>query len=93
MVRYVGFSNWPAWMSAKAVTLQRERRMARFVSAQMYYFLLARDLEYEVVPFLKDVQVDLMVWSPLTGGFLSGKYTRESLSDAENRLSGFDVLP
>jgi aryl-alcohol dehydrogenase-like predicted oxidoreductase len=93
MVRYVGYSNWPAWTSAKAVAIQRERGWARFVSAQMYYSLVGRDLEHEIVPFMKDAGVGLMVWSPLAGGFLSGKYTRESLKDKDNRLSGFDFLP
>jgi aryl-alcohol dehydrogenase-like predicted oxidoreductase len=93
MVRYVGYSNWPAWASAKAVAIQRERGWARFVSAQMYYSLVGRDLEHEIVPFMNDAGVGLMVWSPLAGGFLSGKYTRESLKDKDNRLSGFDFLP
>ena len=93
MVRYVGYSNWPAWTSAKAVAIQRERGWARFVSAQMYYSLVGRDLEHEIIPFLRDAGVGLMVWSPLAGGFLSGKYTRESLKDKDNRLSGFDFLP
>ena len=93
MVRYAGYSNWPAWASAKAVQMQRERGWARFVSAQMYYSLVGRDLEHEVVPFMRDAGVGLMVWSPLAGGFLSGKYTRESLKDKDNRLSGFDFLP
>ena len=93
MVRYVGYSNWPAWMSAQAVAIQRERGWARFVSAQMYYSLVGRDLEHEIVPFLRDAGVGLLVWSPLASGFLSGKYTRESLKDKDNRLSGFDFLP
>jgi aryl-alcohol dehydrogenase-like predicted oxidoreductase len=93
MVRYVGYSNWPAWMSAEAVATQRARGWARFVSAQMYYSLVARDVEHEIVPFLRSSGVGLMVWSPLSGGFLSGKYTRENLEDRENRLSGFDILP
>jgi aryl-alcohol dehydrogenase-like predicted oxidoreductase len=93
MVRYVGYSNWPAWMSSKAVAIQRERGWARFTSAQMYYSLVGRDLEHEIVPCLRDAGVGLMVWSPLASGFLSGKYTRESLKDKDNRLSGFDFLP
>jgi aryl-alcohol dehydrogenase-like predicted oxidoreductase len=93
MVRYIGYSNWTAWQAAKAVTMQRERRMAQFCSAQMYYSLVGRDLEHEVLPFLRSEGLGLMVWSPLAGGFLSGKYTPETLQDKENRLSGFDFIP
>jgi aryl-alcohol dehydrogenase-like predicted oxidoreductase len=92
-VRYIGFSNWPAWMAAKAVQMQKERGWARFISAQMYYSLVGRDLEHEVVPMMQDAGIGLMVWSPLASGFLSGKYTRENLQDESNRLSGFDFIP
>ena len=91
--RYIGCSNWPAWMMAKAVQMQKDRGWARFISAQMHYSLLGRDIEHEVVPMLRDAGAGLMVWSPLAGGFLSGKYTRENLKAEENRLSGFDVMP
>jgi aryl-alcohol dehydrogenase-like predicted oxidoreductase len=93
MVRYVGFSNWAAWQAAKAVGLQRQHDWARFRAAQMYYSLVGRDLEHEVLPFAIDAGIGTMIWSPLAGGFLTGKYTRESLRDADNRLSGFDFLP
>lgn len=92
-VRYVGYSNWSAWQAAKAVGLQERHGWARFVSAQMYYSLVGRDLEHEVLPFTQDAGIGTMIWSPLAGGFLSGKYTRESLKDQSNRLSGFDFLP
>ncbi|EYF03652.1 aldo/keto reductase [Chondromyces apiculatus] len=92
LVRYVGYSNWAAWQSAKAVGLQERHGQARFVAAQMYYSLVCRDLEHEVLPFAQDAGIGTMIWSPLAGGFLSGKYTRENLKDADNRLSGFDVL-
>jgi aryl-alcohol dehydrogenase-like predicted oxidoreductase len=92
-VRYIGYSNWPAWMTAKAAAIQNERGLARFVSAQMYYSLVGRDLEHEIVPMMNDAGIGLMVWSPLASGFLSGKYTRDNLKDADNRLSGFDFLP
>lgn len=91
--RYIGCSNWTAWMMAKAVQMQKDRGWARFISAQMYYSLIGRDLEHDVVPMIRDANVGLMAWSPLAGGFLSGKYTRENLTAPENRLSGFDVLP
>jgi aryl-alcohol dehydrogenase-like predicted oxidoreductase len=92
-VRYVGYSNWAAWQAAKAVGLQEKHGWARFTSAQMYYSLVGRDLEHEVLPFVQDAGIGTMIWSPLAGGFLSGKYTRENLKDQDNRLSGFDFLP
>lgn len=92
-VRYVGFSNWPAWRAATAVQLQRARGWARFCNGQMYYSLLGRDVEQDVVPFMEYAGVGMTVWSPLAGGFLSGKYTRENLKGGDNRLSGFDFLP
>jgi len=91
-VRYLGFSNWPAWQAAIALTMQKERGWAQFTSGQMYYSLLCRDIEHEFVPFLRATGSGLTVWSPLAMGFLSGKYTRENLTDKENRLSGFDLL-
>jgi aryl-alcohol dehydrogenase-like predicted oxidoreductase len=92
-VRYIGYSNWPAWYSAKAVGLQREHGWARFVAAEVYYSLLGRDLEHEVVPFAEDAGIGIMVWSPLAGGFLTGKYTREDPTGDSGRLSGFNVIP
>jgi aryl-alcohol dehydrogenase-like predicted oxidoreductase len=92
-VRYVGFSNWSAYQAARAVGLQERHGWARFTAAQMYYSLVGRDLEHEVLPFVREAGIGTMIWSPLAGGFLSGKYTRESLKDADNRLSGFDFLP
>lgn len=92
-VRYVGFSNWAAWQAAKAVGIQERHGWARFVGAQMYYSLVGRDIEHEVLPFAEDAGIGTMIWSPLAGGFLSGKYTRENLTAPENRLSGFDLLP
>lgn len=92
-VRYIGYSNWPAWMAAQAVQLQRERQWATFINGQMYYSLVCRDLEHDTIPFMKNNGVGLTLWSPLAGGFLSGKYTRNNLSNPKNRLSGFDILP
>ncbi|QYR21864.1 aldo/keto reductase [Paenibacillus sp. sptzw28] len=91
--RYIGYSNWPAWMAAQAVQIQHERRWATFINGQMYYSLVGRDIEHDTVPFMNNCGVGLTVWSPLAGGFLSGKYTRDNLSDPNNRLSGFDFLP
>lgn len=93
MVRYLGFSNWPAWLAAKAIGLQREHGWAQFRAAEMYYSLVGRDLEHEIVPFAQDAGVGITVWSPLAGGFLSGKYTRKNPGGDGGRLTGFDFIP
>src|SRR5262245_58853830 len=92
-VRYVGFSNWQAWLAAKTVGLQRERGWARFKAAELYYSLVGRDLEHELAPFVQDAGIGVFVWSPLAGGFLTGKYTRENPKGDGGRLTSFDVLP
>ncbi len=92
-VRYLGFSNWPAWRAATALQMQKERGWARFTSAQMYYSLVGREVEHEIVQFLRAAALGMTVWSPLAGGFLTGKYTRENLQESGNRLAGFDFLP
>jgi aryl-alcohol dehydrogenase-like predicted oxidoreductase len=93
MVRYIGFSNWPTWLAAKAVGLQRAHNWTQFRAAEMYYSLVGRDLEHEMVPFVQDAGIGVMVWSPLAGGFLSGKYTRENPGGNGGRLTGFDLIP
>jgi aryl-alcohol dehydrogenase-like predicted oxidoreductase len=92
-VRYIGFSNWPAWLAAKAVGIQRHNAWAQFRAAEMYYSLLGRDLEHDVVPMAEDAGIGLMIWSPLAGGFLSGKYSRENPQGDGGRLNSFDFIP
>ena len=92
-VRYLGFSNWSAWKTAAALEIQRREGWAPFTHGQMYYSLLGRDLERDVLPMMQRYGLGLTVWSPLAGGFLSGKYTPESLSDPDKRYGGFDILP
>lgn len=92
-VRYLGFSNWSAWRAAAALELQKANGLAPFTHGQMNYSLLGRDVERDVLPMMQRYQLGLTVWSPLASGFLSGKYTRENLSDPANRFSGFDILP
>jgi len=92
-VRYLGFSNWSAWRVAAALEIQRANGLASFSHGQMYYSLLGRDIERDVVPLARRYGLGLTAWSPLAGGFLSGKYTRESLKDSDNRIAGFDFLP
>ena len=74
MVRYIGVSNWQAWRMAKALGVSEARGYARFDTVQAYYSIAGRDLEREVIPFLLEEKLGLMVWSPLAGGLLSGKY-------------------
>ncbi len=92
-VRYLGFSNWSAWKAAAALEMQRARGLAPFTHGQMYYSLLGRDVERDIIPMMRRYGLGLTVWSPLASGFLSGKYTRQTLSDPDNRISGFDLLP
>ena len=92
-VRYIGFSNWNAWRAAKAVGLQRQNGWAQFRAAEMYYSLVGRDIDHDVVPFLEDAGIGVLAWSPLAGGLLSGKYTRQNPKGDGGRLTGFDFLP
>ena len=92
-VRYVGVSNWAAWQIVKALGIAEREGLARFESLQAYYTLAGRDLEREIVPMLRAEQVGLMVWSPLAGGLLSGKYTREDDKPDGSRRAAFDFPP
>jgi aryl-alcohol dehydrogenase-like predicted oxidoreductase len=92
-VRYVGCSNLAAWHLAKANGLAARQGWERFESLQAYYTIAGRDLEREIVPLLKDEQMGLMVWSPLAGGLLSGKFTRDGQGPAGTRRASFDFPP
>ncbi|HWR16873.1 MAG TPA: aldo/keto reductase [Terriglobales bacterium] len=92
-VRYLGFSNWSAWKAAAALEIQKAHGLAPFTHGQMYYSLLGRDVERDVIPMMRRYGLGLTVWSPLASGFLSGKYTPETLADPNHRYSGFDILP
>jgi aryl-alcohol dehydrogenase-like predicted oxidoreductase len=92
-VRYIGFSNWPSWKAALALGLQRQHGWAQFKAAEMYYSLVGRDIEHEIVPLAQQSGIGLLIWSPLAGGFLSGKYSRENPQGDGGRLTGFDILP
>jgi aryl-alcohol dehydrogenase-like predicted oxidoreductase len=92
-VRYLGFSNWSAWKVAAAMEIQRANGLAPFTHGQMHYSLLGRDVERDVIPMMKRYGLGMTIWSPLASGFLSGKYTRENLSNPDNRYSGFDIMP
>ncbi len=91
-VRYIGCSNLAAWQIMKALGISGKEHLSKFVSLQAYYTIAGRDLEREIVPLLNDQKLGLMVWSPLAGGFLSGKYTRNSNAE-EGRRVNFDFPP
>jgi aryl-alcohol dehydrogenase-like predicted oxidoreductase len=90
--RYIGLCNFAAWQIAKALGVSEGHGLARFESAQMYYSIAGRDLEREVVPLAKEEGLAILPWSPLAGGFLSGKFTRDSAPDGARR-SSFDFPP
>jgi aryl-alcohol dehydrogenase-like predicted oxidoreductase len=92
-VRYIGCSNLAAWHIMKALGISAQQHLAKFVSLQAYYTIAGRDLEREIVPLLLDQKMGLMVWSPLAGGFLSGKYTRNGISEDGGRRVNFDFPP
>ena len=92
-VRYIGVSNWAAWQIAKALGISERLGLARFASLQAYYTIAGRDLERELVPMMQSEGVGLMVWSPLAGGLLSGKYDRDGQSAAGSRRLAFDFPP
>ncbi|WP_068070609.1 aldo/keto reductase [Novosphingobium lentum] len=93
--RYIGVSNWAAWQIMKALGISERLGLEKFASLQAYYTVAGRDLERELVPLLQSEGVGLMVWSPLAGGLLSGKYTRgnEDKSQGEGRRAAFDFPP
>ncbi|MCJ2185287.1 aldo/keto reductase [Novosphingobium beihaiensis] len=92
-VRYIGLSNWAAWQIVKAIGIAQAREVAPILSLQAYYTLAGRDLERDVVPMLKSEGLGLMVWSPLAGGLLSGKYSREDEQSGDGRRAAFDFPP
>jgi aryl-alcohol dehydrogenase-like predicted oxidoreductase len=89
-VRYVGCSNWQAWKIAKALGISEIRNLARFDTLQAYYSIASRDLEREIVPLLESEKVGLLVWSPLAGGLLSGKFSRTNQKAADSRRTEYD---
>ncbi len=90
-VRYVGCSNLSSWQIMKANAVAGSA--ARFVSLQAYYSLLGRELELDLVPMCEDQGLGIMVWSPLAGGFITGKYRRGQESPAGSRRANFDFPP
>ncbi len=93
LVRYIGLSNWAAWRIAKALGISERRGFARFETVQSYYSIAGRDLEREIVPLMQEEKLGLMVWSPLAGGLLSGKYGPGASGGGEGRRQEFDFPP
>jgi aryl-alcohol dehydrogenase-like predicted oxidoreductase len=89
-VRYIGCSNWQAWKIAKALGISEFKNLARFDTLQAYYSIAGRDLEREIIPLLEAEKTGLLVWSPLAGGLLSGKFSRENQKPEGTRRSEFD---
>jgi len=92
-VRYIGCSNLEAWELMKALGISESRGFESFVSTQSYYALTGRDIERDTIPLIQDQGLGLLVWSPLAGGFLSGKFTREGEREANARRTSFDFPP
>ena len=89
-VRYIGCSNWHAWKIAKALGISEFKGLARFDTLQAYYSIAGRDLERDIVPLLEAEKTGLLVWSPLAGGLLSGKFSRANQKPEGSRRSEFD---
>jgi aryl-alcohol dehydrogenase-like predicted oxidoreductase len=92
-VRYIGLSNLAAWQIAKALWISDKRSFARFESIQAYYTIAGRDIEREIVPLARDQQLAIMPWSPLAGGLLSGKFSRDAQAPEGARRATFDFPP
>jgi len=92
-VRYIAVCNWPAWMVMKAQGIAALNGWNKFEGLQYFYSLAGRDIEREILPMAADQKLAVMPWSPLAGGFLSGKYTRTSEKNGNNRRDNFDFPP
>lgn len=92
-VRYIGCSNLAAWQIMKANGISAKNNWVRFESVQSYYTIGGRDLEREVIPMVRDQQMSVLVWSPLAGGFLTGKFSRDEDGPEGARRSDFDFPP
>lgn len=92
-VRYVGFSNLPAWLAMKAIGFAEANGLARFESGQMYYSIAGRDIEREIVPLAQDQRLAILPWSPLAGGLLSGKFDPDKPGPEGARRTTFDFPP
>ncbi len=89
-VRYFGLCNMAAWQIMKGLAISEKNHWSRFESVQAYYTVAGRDLEREVIPLLQDQKLGLMVWSPLAGGLLSGKFSADGKGPEGTRRASFD---
>ena len=92
-VRYLGISNHPAWMVVKANAIAERRGWTKFDALQNYYSIAGRELEREIIPMAESEGLALMPWSPLAGGFLSGKFTKDVAKAGDSRRDSFDFPP
>jgi len=92
-VRYVAVCNWPAWMVMKALGIAEKNGWNKFVGMQYFYALAGRDIEREIIPLAADQNLAIMPWSPLAGGFLGGKYNRNTEKAEGSRRTTFDFPP
>lgn len=92
-VIYIGVSNWFARHIMKAIYLSKAKNLPSFISLQAYYSLVGRDVEHELLPLCKEEGIAFLPWSPLSGGFLTGKYTKTNPKPTEGRRNVFDFPP
>lgn len=94
LVRYVGVSNWEAWKIMKANGIAEQRGLTRVETNQVYYSIAGRDIEQEMVPMMQDQTIGCLVWSPLAGGYMAGKYTADGdIKPEPGRRANFDFPP
>lgn len=86
-VRYIGCSNLTAWQTMKSLAISEKMNLEKFITTQLYYSIGARDIEHELIPFCQDQNLGILCWSPLSGGFFTGKYTRSNRLPENSRRS------
>lgn len=92
-VRYIAICNWPAWMVAQAQAIAKYEGWQQFIGLQYYYSAVSRDIEHELVPMAQQHKLAIFPWSPLAGGFLTGKFTRAQAGEGGSRREVFDFPP
>ena len=86
-VRYIGCSNLTAWQTMKALAVSENLKLEKFITTQLYYSIGARDIEHELVPLCLDQNLEILCWSPLSGGFFTGKFTKNNSMPSDARRS------
>jgi aryl-alcohol dehydrogenase-like predicted oxidoreductase len=86
-VRYIGCSNLTAWQTMKSLAISEKMNLEKFITTQLYYSIGARDIEHELLPLCQDQCMGILCWSPLSGGFFTGKYTRTNRLPENSRRS------